>query len=175
MAKGTNSFGTGAFGGVKAKKRFNTMLLGDLQKMQEGTLGLSDSEKNRVAEGAQMAAGAQAAAQQSDIQRAALAGGANPFTGHAAQLSRDIGQQAQGAAAQARVAADEMSTNLAATEAADIRARLERQRERQRRDAATAGRAVASFVGGAVGAGGGGGGGGGGAGLLGGFLKKATG
>lgn len=156
--------GIGMFGGVQAKRRFNSALVGDVKRMEDGALGLSRNEKGRIAEGAQMAAGAQAAAQTADAQRQSMATGASPFVGHAAQLQRDIGQQAQETAAQAAVGADELSQGLAAAEKADIMARLERQRERQKQVSAGTqkmlGGAAAAFLGG------------GGGEALSGFLKK---
>lgn len=124
-------------GGMAAPARAKGLLMSDLQKMNEGQLGMSQAEKQQAIGAATQAAGAQTAALQSQMAGQALATGgpANQFAGQAQQANMALNKQAAETAAQA--AGDVNKTNAAITEAQrqDINARLGAQQERARENA----------------------------------------
>lgn len=102
----------GGIGGALSGRRSATQRLQDelLQKeigaADRGELGLTQSEKDRLIQDETLAAGSRIQAQQADIARQNMASGGG-FSGHVAQLQRDLaGQEAQNAASASRYAED---------------------------------------------------------------------
>lgn len=121
----------GAFGGTNAVGRYNKALLGEIRRADEGTLGLSQNEKERIADSGARAAFQQAQGLQTDLARQVMAGGNGIVTGQTADLSRDIAGEAAEAAAQSRVQADVLSQQLAEQRRQALFDRQERQSDRQ--------------------------------------------
>jgi hypothetical protein len=140
---------------LKPVKTAKQMLKADVETLQERPeeLGLSDSEKQKIASEAQAQADARATAQISELGRTALAG--QGFQQGALQeAARETAAEATAASAQATSAAEKMSREMIARESARIRAALDAQRGRAREtntmiygDALTAAGTGASILG----------------------------
>lgn len=107
----------------------------DLKKLQQGTLGLGEQQKEKMVAEATAQASAQAQAQQAEIGRQSLAQGGpagQQFTGQAALLQREIGKQTQAAAGQAATEVNKIDVALAEAQRQDTIARAERQQDRIR-------------------------------------------
>ncbi len=125
-------------GALRPGKRLKGLLRNEARAAAEGRLGLSQGERDQGAAAAQEAAGRQAAASAGEVQRAAIAGGANQFTGAAADLQRDIATDAASTAAAARPEQDEISARLAAVRRQTLQGGLERQQQINRENAKAA-------------------------------------
>ncbi len=90
------SQGTGSFAGVEANK----LLYQDVQALKEGDLGLSEAEKDQMAQAQQAAAAQQAQAQQEELNRQQMASGGG-YSGRYAETARELGAEAGEAGAAA--------------------------------------------------------------------------
>jgi hypothetical protein len=124
------------------------MLKADLERMQNGQLGLTDQQKQQMIGQAGEAAGRNIGAQQMQMGQLAAA---NPFA--AAQLqsaARQGGQQVAAQGAQASLGADQLSQVMAEQEANRIRGQLSRQVDHDRASTASKEAAIDEIGGGAM-------------------------
>jgi len=118
------SQGTGSFAGVETNK----LLYQDVQALKEGDLGLSEAEKDQMAQAQQAAAAQQAQAQQEELNRQQMASGGG-YSGRYAETARELGAEAGEAGAAARSEADRVSREQAEARRSEILQRLERQQD----------------------------------------------
>lgn len=123
---------------LNAGRKIREILNRDTLAAMEGRLGLSEQEREQGAMSGADAAARQAAAQQTDVQRASMAGGAAPFSGEAAKLQRDIAGKATEGAAIARAAQDQISAQIAAARREALLAQLRQQQQVAQQRAAMA-------------------------------------
>lgn len=117
-------------GALNARKAYVGMLKSDLEKMNEGRLGLSDTEKDKMAGASQAAAGRQAAARQTQLQRDAMAAGGG-FSGEYAEAIGGMADVAGEQGARARQGADVLSQQIVDSKSADLKDRMSAERERR--------------------------------------------
>lgn len=132
---------------LNAGRKIRDILKRDTLAAMEGRLGLSEQEREQGAMAGADAAARQASAQQSEVQRASLAGGAAPFAGEAAKLQRDIAKQATEGAAIARAAQDQISAQIAAARKEALMAQLREQQKVAQQRAAMVMEGVGTVIG----------------------------
>lgn len=124
-----------AFGGMNPGDRSRKYLLGDLKKMENGQLGMSDAEKRQATDAANATAAANVQGQAKDMGQASLASGPmGAVSGRAASMQREAAAQLGNAGALASAETEKTSQALAEQQRQAIRGSLEREQDRNRQD-----------------------------------------
>lgn len=106
----------------KSRNLQRQLLSEEIAKMQSGQLGLTESEKNQMADDAQRAASQQAGAQTAEMNRQTMG---NPLqSGAKVRAAGQIASTAAGAGATARRQADDISRQMEERRVAEINAGL---------------------------------------------------
>lgn len=127
----------GAIGGAIAQKRRKKIL---------ENLGLSEAEKDQMAQAAQRSAAQQVGAQQRAVARQTMAAGGTPLAGRGAELTRQLTSAGAEAGAQARMQAENLAQQIEQAR----RAEYQRQLEGNRAYTAQAAQVIAPQVAGAM-------------------------
>jgi len=106
----------GAIGGALAQKRRKKIL---------ENLGLSEAEKEQMAQAAQRSATQQVGAQQRAVTRQTMAAGGTPLAGRGAELTRQLTEAGAEAGAQARQQADVLAQQIEQARRAEYQRQIE--------------------------------------------------
>lgn len=117
--------GARGFLGSESTSSYNDALRRSTEAMEEGELGFSENQKDRMAATQQRAAGQQIGAMQSDIAQQGLQG---VGAGQQAKMMSALAESAAEAGAQGRRAAEEQSAMLAESRRRETMDRLNEQR-----------------------------------------------